>query len=127
MCLIIIGGQAERLQLLARAYKVSRGASRAWNEFLAVFCTVCEAKIDFTLSFHFFAVIISCFFPVTSKEELRNVYSELLVGHGEKDGIILLALMVRLVAMLIKALGLLVIVVLVLFALNNISISDCIF
>lgn len=127
MHLIIIGGQKEQLQLLARVYKVSRSVSRAWNEFLAVFCTVCEAKIDFTPSFYFFAVIISCFFPVTSKEELRNIYSELLVGHGEKDGIILLTLMVRLVAMSIKAVGLSVIVVLVLFALNNISTSDCIF
>jgi len=62
MHLIIIGGQAEWLQLLATTYKVSRSASRAQNEFLAVFCTVCEAKIDFYFEFSLFCSDYFMFF-----------------------------------------------------------------
>lgn len=35
----------------------------------------------------FFTVIVLYFFPVTSQEELRSIYSEPLVGQGKKDGI----------------------------------------
>jgi len=40
-------------------------------------------------------VVISCYFPVASQEELRGISPEPPEGQGKKDGIILSALMAR--------------------------------